>query len=201
MNPFIYYVPTKICFGKGEISHLAELRESGERVLLVYGGGSIRRNGIYDTAVRILEDAGLTVLPMGGVEPNPRVETVRKGIELCRKEKIDMVLAIGGGSSIDCAKAIAAGTLYAGDVWELMGRADLIRAALPVYTVLTMSATGSEMNKNAVISNPATNEKLAMYSDLLKPRMSVCDPTYTFSVPPLQTAAGTADMISHGFEN
>ncbi len=201
MNNFTYYVPTKICFGRGGISHLAELRESGDKVLLVYGGGSIKRNGIYDTAVEILENAGLTVFPMGGVEPNPRVETVRKGVALCRENQIDMVLAIGGGSSIDCAKAIAAGTLYEGDVWELMGRADLIRAALPVYTVLTMSATGSEMNKNAVISNPATNEKLAMYSDLLKPRMSVCDPAYTFSVPAIQTAAGTADMISHTFEN
>ena len=201
MNNFVYYVPTKICFGKGEISHLAEMKESGKRVLLVYGGGSIRKNGIYDEAVRVLTDAGLTVLSMGGVEPNPKVGTVRKGIEFCRQEKIDMILAVGGGSVIDCAKAIAAGTLYGGDVWELIGDASIIKAALPVYVVLTMSATGSEMNKNAVISNPETNEKLAMYSDLLKPRLSVCDPTYTFSVPARQTAAGTADMIRHTFEN
>ena len=131
MNNFVYYTPTKICFGRGEISHLSEMKESGERVLLVYGGGSVRKNGIYDEAVRVLKAAGLTVLSMGGVEPNPRVGTVRKGIELCRREKIDMILAVGGGSVIDCAKAIAAGTLYAGDVWDLIGDASIIKAALP----------------------------------------------------------------------
>ena len=174
------------------ISHLSELAESGERVLLVYGGGSIKRMGIYDEAMKILEEAGLTVFELSGVEPNPKVELVRKGIDLCRSQNIDMVLAIGGGSVLDTAKAIAAGTCYEGNVWDLIDDSSRIKAALPIYTVLTLSATGSEMNKNAVLSDMSRNVKASMSSDLLKPRMSVCDPTYTFSVSKRQTAAGTA---------
>lgn len=192
MKNFTYYVPTKVHFGKGMISHLSELAESGERVLLVYGGGSIKRMGIYDEAMKILAEAGLTVFELSGVEPNPKVELVRKGIDLCRSQNIDMVLAIGGGSVLDTAKAIAAGTCYEGNVWDLIDDSSRIKAALPIYTVLTLSATGSEMNKNAVLSDMSRNVKASMSSDLLKPRMSVCDPTYTFSVSKRQTAAGTA---------
>ena len=192
MKNFTYYVPTKVHFGKGMISHLSELAESGERVLLVYGGGSIKRMGIYDEAMKILEEAGLTVFELSGVEPNPKVELVRKGIDLCRSQNIDMVLAIGGGSVLDTAKAIAAGTCYEGNVWDLIDDSSRIKAALPIYTVLTLSATGSEMNKNAVLSDMSRNVKASMSSDLLKPRMSVCDPTYTFSLSKRQTAAGTA---------
>ena len=194
-------MPTRIHFGKGQISHLCELAESGKTVLTVYGGGSIRRLGIYDEVMRILKESGLTVLELSGVEPNPKAELVREGIRICRDNKIDMVLGIGGGSVIDTAKAIAAGTLYDGDVWDLIENSSLIKAALPVYTVLTISATGSEMNKNAVLTDTEKSIKASMSSDLLKPRMSVCDPTYTFTVSRRQTAAGTADMISHAFEN
>ncbi len=201
MKNFTYYVPTKIHFGKGMISHLSELAESGNSVLMVYGGGSIKRMGIYEIAMKILTETGLQVFELAGVEPNPKVELVREGIALCRGQKIDMLLAIGGGSVIDTAKAIAAGTCYDGDVWDLIEDSSKIKAALPVYTVLTLSATGSEMNKNAVLSDMSRNLKDSMSSDLLKPRMSICDPTYTFSVPKGQTAAGTADMISHAFEN
>ena len=201
MRNFTYYVPTKIHFGEGMISHLSELAECGSSVLLVYGGGSIKRMGIYDKAMQILGDAGMSVLELAGVEPNPKVELVREGIGICRSLKIDMLLAIGGGSVIDTAKAIAAGTLYEGDVWDLIEDSSKIRAALPVYTVVTLAATGSEMNKNAVLSDMSRNVKASMSSDLLKPRMSICDPTYTYSVPKNQTAAGTADMISHAFEN
>lgn len=201
MKNFTYYVPTKVHFGEGMISHLSELAESGERVLLVYGGGSIKRMGIYDKAMKILKDAGLTVFELSGVEPNPKVELVREGIALCRNVDIEMVLAIGGGSVLDSAKAIAAGTCYDGDVWDLIDDSSRIKAALPIYTVLTLAATGSEMNKNAVLSDMSRNLKDSMSSDLLKPRMSVCDPTYTYSVSRRQTAAGTADMISHAFEN
>ncbi|MBQ4176509.1 MAG: iron-containing alcohol dehydrogenase [Lachnospiraceae bacterium] len=201
MYNFTYSVPTTIHFGKGQISHLNELRESGEKVLLCYGGGSIKKNGIYDDAMKIMKDAGLTVYELSGVEPNPRIETVRKGVEMCKAEGIDMVLAIGGGSTIDCAKVIAAGSVYAGDAWDLVLNPGLIRAALPVYSVLTLSATGSEMDTYAVISDMTKNEKWGTGSPFMTPKMSVLDPTYTYTVSRKQTAAGTADMMSHTFEN
>ena len=167
----------------------------------MYGGGSIKRSGLYDEAVKILTDSGLSITELSGVEPNPRIESVRRGAELCKANNIDMVLAIGGGSTIDCAKVVAAGACYDGDPWELVLDGSKIKAALPVYSVLTLSATGSEMDKYAVISDLSKNEKWGTGSDLVKPVMSVLDPTYTFTVSPKQTAAGTADMMSHTFEN
>ena len=201
MNNFTYSIPTKIHFGKGQITHLSELRESGEKVLLVYGGGSIKKAGIYDTAMKILKDAGLCVSELSGVEPNPRIESVVKGVGICKEENIDMVLAIGGGSVIDCGKVIAAGACSEEDPWELVLHPEKITAALPIYSVLTLAATGSEMDKFAVISDLKKNEKWGTASEHMKPKMSVMDPEYTYSVSKKQTAAGTADMISHIFEN
>lgn len=201
MRNFTYSIPTKIHFGKGQISHLSELAESGKKVLLVYGGGSIKRTGIYDAAMKIMSEAGLTVYELPGIEPNPRVQTVRKGAEMCKNEGIDMVLAIGGGSTIDASKLIAAAAKYDGDAWDLVLGPALIKAALPIYSVLTLAATGSEMDGIAVISDMTKNEKRSTASPLLKPRMSVLDPEYTYSVSRRQTSAGTADMISHIFEN
>lgn len=201
MYNFMFYVPTRIYFGKGQISHLSELKNYGSKVLLVYGGGSIKRNGIYDNAVRILKDAGVSVYELSGVEPNPKIETVRKGVSMCKAEGIDMVLAIGGGSTIDCAKVVAAGAKYDGDAWDLVLDGSKIKAALPIFSVLTLSATGSEMDEFAVISDMTKNEKWGTAAEVLKPTMSVLDPTYTFSVSKKQTAAGTADMMSHTFEN
>lgn len=201
MNNFTYSIPTKIHFGKGQISHLDELVESGKKVLLVYGGGSIKRAGIYDTAMSILKEAGLQVFELSGVEPNPKIESVRKGVDICKKEDIDMVLAIGGGSVIDCAKVVAAGACYDKDPWDLVIAPYRIKKALPIYSVLTLAATGSEMDKFAVISDMSKNEKWGTASEYLKPKMSILDPEYTFSVSKKQTAAGTADMISHTFEN
>lgn len=201
MYNFRFSVPTTIYFGKGQISHLSELADFGSKVLLVYGGGSIKRNGIYDTALKILEDAGVTVTELSGVEPNPRIETVRRGVELCKEQKLDMVLAIGGGSAIDCAKVVAAGAMYDGDAWDLVLDPSKIKKALPIFSVLTLAATGSEMDCFAVISDMTKNEKWGTGADVLKPTMSVLDPTYTFSVSRKQTAAGTADMMSHTFEN
>lgn len=201
MNNFTYSIPTVIHFGREQLSHLSELKQSGDRVLLVYGGGSIKKSGLYDEAMRILTEAGLTVTELSGVEPNPRIESVRKGAELCRENNIDMVLAVGGGSSIDCAKVIAAGACYDGDPWDLVLDGGKIKAALPVYSVLTLSATGSEMDEFAVISDLTKNEKWGTGSPLVKPVMSVLDPSYTFTVSQKQTAAGTADMMSHTFEN
>ena len=201
MNNFTYSIPTKIHFGKGQITHLSELRESGEKVLLVYGGGSIKKAGIYDTAMKILKDAGLCVSELSGVEPNPRIESVVKGVKICKEEKIDMVLAIGGGSVIDCGKVIAAGACSEEDPWELVLHPEKITAALPIYSVLTLAATGSEMDKFAVISDLKKNEKWGTASEHMKPKMSIMDPEYTYSVSKKQTAAGTADIISHIFEN
>lgn len=201
MYNFTFHVPTTIHFGKGQISHLADLAGYGKKVLLCYGGGSIKRNGIYDQATKILSDAGLEIFELSGVEPNPRIQTVRRGVDLCRKESIDMVLAIGGGSTIDCAKVVAAGAKYDGDAWDLVIHPELIKAALPIFSVLTLAATGSEMDAFAVISDMTKNEKWGTAAECLKPTMSVLDPTYTFSVPARQTAAGTADMMSHTFEN
>lgn len=201
MNNFTYSIPTTIHFGKGQISHLSELAESGSRVLLVYGGGSIKRSGLYDRALVILGSAGLSVFELGGVEPNPRIESVRRGVELCRSEQIDMILAIGGGSAIDCAKVIAAGAKYDGDAWDLVLDPGKILSALPVYAVSTISATGSEMDGIAVISDLTKNEKWATAAQILRPVMSILDPEYTFTVSPRQTSAGTADIISHIFEN
>lgn len=201
MYNFTMQIPTRIHFGKGMISHLSELKAYGTKVLLVYGGGSIKKNGIYDRAISILQDAGLTVSELSGVEPNPRIETVRKGVEICRAEHVDMVLAIGGGSTIDCAKVIAAGARYEGDAWDLVLDAEKIQAALPIFDVLTLSATGTEMDPFAVISDLTKNEKWGTGSPYMVPTMSVLDPTYTYSVSAKQTAAGTADMMSHTMEN
>lgn len=201
MYNFTFHVPTTIHFGKGQISHLSELANYGSRVLLCYGGGSIKRNGIYDEALRILGEAKVQVFELAGVEPNPRIQTVRRGVELCRDNDIQMVLAIGGGSTIDCAKVVAAGAKYDGDAWDLVLHPELIKSALPIFSVLTLSATGSEMDAFAVISDMTKNEKWGTAGEALKPTMSILDPTYTFSVPARQTAAGTADMMSHTFEN
>lgn len=201
MNNFKYSIPTTIYFGKDQLGHLSELKESGSRVLLVYGGGSIKKSGLYDQTVKILEESGLSVTELSGVEPNPRIESVREGVKLCRENQIDMVLAVGGGSVIDCAKVVAAGACYEGDAWDLVLDGSKIKAALPVYSVLTLSATGSEMDAFAVISDMTKNEKWGTASPLVKPVMSILDPTYTYSVSRKQTAAGTADMMSHTFEN
>ena len=201
MYNFSFHIPTIIHFGKGTITHLEELKDYGKKVLLVYGGGSIKKNGIYDNAIKILKDAGLEILELSGVEPNPRIQTVREGVRICKEEKIDMVLAIGGGSTIDCAKVIAAGAKYDNDAWDLVLDGSKVNDALPIFDVLTLSATGTEMDPFAVISDLTKNEKWGTGSKHMIPTMSVLDPEYTYSVSKKQTAAGTADMMSHTMEN
>lgn len=201
MYHFTLQIPTKIHFGKGAISHLSELKNYGKKVLLVYGGGSIKKNGIYDKAISILKDAELEIFELSGVEPNPRIETVRKGVEICKKEGMDMVLAIGGGSTIDCAKVIAADAKYDGDAWDLVLKGSKIKDALPIFDILTLAATGTEMDAFAVISDLSKNEKWGTGSKHIVPTMSILDPEYTYSVSKKQTAAGTADMMSHTMEN
>lgn len=177
------------------------MKEYGSHALLVYGGGSIKKMGLYQKVLEQLGDNGVSVTELSGVEPNPKIESVREGVRLCLENKIDVVLAVGGGSTIDCAKVIAAGACYAGDAWDLVIHSERIEKVLPIVTVLTLSATGSEMNGNAVISDMSKNDKFGTYSPLMKPKASVLDPEYTYTVSKKQTAAGTADIMSHIFEN
>ncbi|MDD5949857.1 MAG: iron-containing alcohol dehydrogenase [Lachnospiraceae bacterium] len=201
MQNFYYSIPTQVAFGKGQIEKLPEfVKKCGKKALLVYGGGSIKRTGLYDEVTELLKKNGIPFAELSGVEPNPRVTTVNKGVALCREEGIDVLLPIGGGSTIDCAKAIAAAYYYEGDAWDVVLDDNLIINALPIVSVLTLAATGSEMDVFAVISNEETKDKVGMGNPLLYPKYSVMDPTYTFSVPPYQTASGTADIMSHIFE-
>lgn len=202
MENFLYSIPTKVYFGKGQIENLAEIiKEYGNKVLIAYGGGSIKKIGLYDEIVKIFNGNQISYVEISGIEPNPKIETVRKGIEICRDNNVEVVLAVGGGSTIDCAKVIAAGVEYAGDPWDLVIKPEKIGKVLPIVTILTLAATGSEMNKNAVISDMSSNEKIGTASENMKPKASILDPEYTFTVPKNQTAAGTADIMSHIFEN
>ena len=201
MQNFFYSIPTKVAFGKGEIKNLPQyVKEFGDSVLLVYGGGSIKRNGLYDKVVSLLEENNIKHEELSGVEPNPRLTTVKKGIKLCRSNNVDVILPIGGGSTIDCAKGIAAGFYYEGDPWDLVQDGSLIKKALPLITISTISATGSEMDYYSVITNEETKQKMDLANEILYPKYSILDPEYTYSVPAYHTAAGTADIMSHIFE-
>ncbi|PRZ00104.1 iron-containing alcohol dehydrogenase [Marinilabilia salmonicolor] len=202
MQNFNYHVPTKILFGKDKVADTAkEIKAHGSRVLLTYGGGSVKRIGLYDQVVKQLKENDLFFVELPGIQPNPRVTSVRDGVKLCRENNIDFILAIGGGSVIDASKAIAAAVNYEGDAWDFPMQKARVENPLPLGTVLTLAATGSEMNGNAVITNEETQEKRGMGSPLLVPKFSVLDPTYTFSVNQYHTAAGTVDIMSHIFEN
>lgn len=201
MNSFTFKNPVRLYFGKGELRQLKkELPRYGRNILLVYGGGSIKRNGIYDEVISILNELDLNVFELGGVEPNPRVETARKGIEICKRESIDFVLAVGGGSVIDCSKLIVAGAKLEEDPWKIVTNQVPVKDALPLGTVLTLAATGSEMNANSVITNGATKEKYGWSRGKVFPKFSILDPTYTMTVPKDQTVYGIVDMMSHVFE-
>jgi alcohol dehydrogenase YqhD (iron-dependent ADH family) len=199
MNNFVYHNPTQLIFGKGQIVHLQEkAKELGKNILLVYGGGSIKRFGLYEKVLSILGEQGCRVVELAGVEPNPRLSTVKKGIELCRQEGIDWILAVGGGSVIDAAKAVAVGALYDGDVWDFYTRKAVASKALPLGTILTLAATGSEMNRGSVVTNWETKEKYGAGTTF--PAFSILDPEHTFTVPRDQTIYGICDMMSHVFE-
>lgn len=201
MENFIYDIPTKIAFGKGQIEMLPHfIKEYGSKVLLVYGGGSIKKIGIYQKAIALLEENSIPYCELSGVEPNPQIETVKKGVELCKTNGIEVLVPIGGGSTIDCAKAIAVGTFYDGDSWNIVKDNSLMEKALPIVTVLTVAATGSEMDSSSVISNEAECEKAEINGYMLYPKASILDPNYTCSVSAYHTAAGVADIMSHVFE-
>ncbi|HUC91050.1 MAG TPA: iron-containing alcohol dehydrogenase [Paenibacillus sp.] len=201
MNTFTYHNPTRLIFGKGTLEQLGKLTQPyGKKVLLVYGGGSIKKNGVYDGVVKQLESVGTQIFELAGVEPNPRLTTVHKGVDICKKEGIDFMVAAGGGSVIDCVKAIAVGAKYDGDVWDIITRKAEPKEALPFGTVLTLAATGSEMNSGSVITNWETQEKYGWGSPYTFPVFSILDPEHTFTVPKDQTVYGIVDIMSHIFE-
>ncbi len=201
LNSFTFYNPVKLIFGKGQLEKLpTELSTYGKKVLVVYGGGSIKKNGLYDKVIDLLQEADIEIFELAGVEPNPRLSTATRGAELCKKENIDVILAVGGGSVIDCTKLIAAGAKYDGDPWDLVLRKSPVKEALPFGTVLTLAATGSEMNSGSVITNEETLEKYGWGSPLTFPKFSILDPENTFTVPLDQTVYGIVDMMSHMFE-
>ena len=200
MQNFTYCTPTKLIFGKNSIEKLPDiLRPLGKKVLLTYGGGSIKKIGLYDEVKRLLSD--FDVYELAGIEPNPKYTTsVLGGVKICKEQGIDVVLAVGGGSVLDCSKAICAGSLYDGEPWDLITYKAKAKAALPLVDILTLAATGSEYDCGCVISRTETNDKVAYLDELLFPTASILDPRYTFSVSKKQTAAGAADAINHIIE-
>ncbi|QKF07630.1 iron-containing alcohol dehydrogenase [Berryella wangjianweii] len=199
MNSFTFHAPTRFCFGEGVVAQLGESVAScgWHRVLVVYGQGSVVRTGVLDQVARSLDQAGVSALQMGGARPNPEVSFVRAGIEQARAFQADAIVAVGGGSAIDAAKAIAFGVPYEGDVWDFFDKRVPIQAALPLAVVLTIPAAGSEGSSSCVISNDRLGRKVGASSDLIRPRMAFMDPTFTYSLPAYQTAAGVVDMIAH----
>lgn len=202
MLDFDYAVSTKVLFGRNKIERLGlELSPYGKSVLFVYGGGSIKKTGLYDMVTLMFQKNRMLYFELAGVKPNPSITSVRDGIRLCRKHDIGFILAVGGGSVIDCAKAVAAGVCYQGELWDLFLQGDSkITQALPIGTVLTITGTGSEMNGNAVITNEFTKQKLAIHRDVLRPRFTILDPSLTFTVPKEHTSAGVVDIMSHVLE-
>jgi alcohol dehydrogenase YqhD (iron-dependent ADH family) len=202
MNNFVYNIPTKVYFGENQLSHLGEeLKKFGNRVLLTYGGGSIKKTGLYDKVMEEMKKSGLEVYELSGIEPNPRIDSVRKGAQMCKEHNIDVLLAVGGGSTIDATKFMAAGACVDHDPWDFFNEKKApINKALPIVTILTLSATGSEMDTAAVISNPETNDKIGRLDPNVLPRISFLDPTNTYSVNKYQTACGSVDIMSHIIE-
>ncbi|AJD91879.1 NADH-dependent butanol dehydrogenase A [Jeotgalibacillus malaysiensis] len=201
MDTFTFYNPVKLIFGKDQVEQLKEeVPKYGKKVLVVYGGGSIKKNGLYDQITGLLKEIDAEVFELSGVEPNPRLTTAEKGIEIAKKENIDFILAVGGGSVIDCTKLIAAGAKYDGAAWDLVTKKAFASEALPFGTVLTLAATGSEMNAGSVITNEETQEKYGWGSPATFPQFSILDPQNTFTVPKDQTIYGMVDMMSHLFE-
>ena len=200
MQNFDYMTPTRLIFGKESIVKLPEvMRPLGKRVLLTYGGGSIKKLGLYDRVKELMQ--GFEIFELAGIQPNPKYDpSVLEGVRICKEQHIDVSLAVGGGSVLDCSKAIAAGAKYDGDPWDLISYKVKAQAALPIVDILTLAATGSEYDCGGVISRTETNDKIGYMDPLLFPVCSILDPVYTFSVSKKQTAAGCADAMNHTIE-
>lgn len=199
MKEFIYHNPAKLYVGANHYDHLKEeVLSLGTKVLLIYGGGSIKRNGLYDKIQTLLE--GITIIEYAGIRPNPEVSSIQEAKELAQKHDVDLILAVGGGSVIDAAKLIAASYYIDDDPWNIIKKKLPIEKALPIISILTLAATGSEMNGTTVISNDKSTEKMSTVSNLLIPKVSFLDPSLTLSVSRYQSACGTADIFAHIFE-
>lgn len=199
MLNFEYYCPTRIVFGKGTIARLSDLIDKSQKILMIYGGGSVKKNGVYDQVKQAL--SGYDLLEFAGIEPNPKYETCMKAVDLIKKENVGFLLAVGGGSVLDGTKFIAAAAKYEGaDPYDILTKGAAVKDALPLGDVITLPATGSEMNCNAVISRLSTNEKLAFADEKVYPRFSVIDPSVTFSLPEKQTVNGIVDTFVHTME-
>ena len=201
MDNFEFLNPTRIVFGKGTENQVgAEVKMIASSCLLHYGSGSIKKSGLYDRIVTSLKKEGIRFAELGGVMPNPRLGLVRKGIELCRKENLEMILAVGGGSVIDSAKAIAAGVPYSGDVWDFFMGKGMYEKRLPVGSVLTIAAAGSEASHSCVITNEETMMKRPMNTEKNRPEFAIMNPELTFTLPAYQTACGVSDIMAHVME-
>ncbi|PKM21095.1 MAG: NADH-dependent alcohol dehydrogenase [Gammaproteobacteria bacterium HGW-Gammaproteobacteria-15] len=198
MFNFSFQNPTRIVFGKDQLTQLAKLIPPGSKVLLTYGGGSIKKNGVYDQVVKAL--AGFDWQEFSGIEPNPSFETLMRAADLVRREKIDFLLPVGGGSVIDGTKFIAAAAVFDGDAWDILAKAAKVTAAIPLGCVLTLPATGTESNGNSVVTRYETQQKLSFSSSLVYPTFAILDPTVTFSLPPKQVANGVVDAFVHVME-
>jgi len=202
MKNFTFYTPTKVFFGRDEYKRVGEIVKGYgfKKVMLHYGGGSIIRSGLYDACVRSLEEAGIAVIPFGGAQPNPTLSHATEGMKLCVKEGVDLVLAVGGGSAIDSAKHIAVGAKNDCDTWRFAMKQAVPSDALPVATILTIAATGSEMSASAVITNEKFGLKRGYNSDFHRPLFSIMSPELTYTLPPYQTACGIVDILMHTLE-
>jgi len=202
MKDFIYYAPTEVVFGEQSEDRVAGLvkKYSGHKVLVHYGGGSVKKSGLLDKVCNLLKEGGVEAVLLGGVVPNPRLSLVHQGIELCRKEGIDFILAVGGGSVIDSSKAIAYGVPYEGDVWDVYLRKYVPQTALPIGCVLTIPAAGSEMSDSSVITNEEGWVKLGYSNNVCRSKFAIMNPCRTYTLPPYQTAAGVTDIMMHTME-
>lgn len=198
MQNFSFHNPVKILFGEGQIAKIAREIPADARILVTYGGGSIKANGVYDQVMQAL--SGREVREFGGIEANPRYETLMQAVSVAREERVDFLLAVGGGSVLDGTKFIAAAVPFTGEPWSILADRAPVTAALPLGAVLTLPATGSEMNAFSVVSREATKEKLGFFSPLVYPRFSVLDPTTTYSLPPRQIGNGVVDAFVHTVE-
>ncbi len=202
MQNFIYFTPTKVVFGKDAEKQTGTLlkEQNAKKVLVHYGGGSAKRSGLLDIVEKSIRDAGIDFIELGGVVPNPHLSKVYEGIELCRKEHVDFLLAVGGGSVIDSCKAIGYGMANEGDVWDFYTHARNPSACMPVGVVLTLSATGSEMSNSSVITNEKGGIKRGCNTDLCRPKFALMNPELTYTVPMYQTQSGCADILMHTME-
>ena len=202
MKSFVYYTPTEVVFGKGSESKVGNLVKQfgGKKVLLHYGGKSAERSGLLDRVCGALDAEGVKYVKLGGVVPNPRLSKVYEGIELCKKEGVDLILAVGGGSVIDSAKAIGLGLMYDGDVWDFFAGKARAESGFPVGAVLTIPAAGSEMSCSCVITKEDGAEKRSYDDDIIRPKFAVMDPELTYSLPAYQTACGVVDIMMHTME-